>query len=97
MRNLAFDLRGKENSIGKFSGLENFFVHAGIAASVTGFAAGCEDDDFAGGFTGLRMKMNRAGFEIEGAMDGVQTVLRRALRLLRQIKIANEILFDCSL
>jgi hypothetical protein len=68
-----------ENGIGKFSGLENFLVHAGIAASAAAIAAGCEDDDFTAGFSGLRVKMNGAGFEIEGAVHCVQSGVERKM------------------
>ena len=71
-RNLAFNLCGMKNGVGKFGGFENFPVHASVAAVAAAFAAGGEDDDFAGGFAGFGIKVNVAGLEVECSVHGVQ-------------------------
>lgn len=60
--NGSFDLGWAKNDFGEFGGLEDFFVHAGVAGGVAALAAGGEDDDFTGGFAGLRIEMEHAAF-----------------------------------
>jgi hypothetical protein len=68
---LAFGMVGDEDDFRVRFCFEDFFVHAAVPRLVAGFAGGCVDYDFAGGFSCRWVECEISVLEGEGAVDVV--------------------------
>src|SRR5882762_4179903 len=89
----AFRLDGREDDFRVLATLQDFVMHAAVAASITAVSAGCVHDDRASHFARRRVEADGTAFKFECSFNGMKSAAKLELDFrLRWVKLSGNFL-----